>query len=155
MPECLILGARDFVSKVGCPADLLNFLHEAIVLVHHGTGRLFDEKEGHVFEVTLLIEQIVQPWFAFAIAVADGDICRNLFYDLAEGFISIHDYAGAEGYFNLMGAITTAIGDDFKTGRCHEPYQKKKMEILNALIFLVYPLEEYENLREKEREQSS
>src|SRR6185437_14979923 len=135
---CLLEGAKKLVTRIGSPAKLLDFLQTIMVDLHNcDRERKFGQKdEEYIFSASLLIEHIVQPWFACA---AGGD---ELIESIAQGISELSGAYGADHYHSLMGAMFIAIGNNLSNGRLHEPNEKERMEILQALLFLTYRMAE-------------
>jgi len=137
----LLKGANEIMQKIGSPANLLQFLQDALVRVHMYEMKNNTKKE-YVFSLSLLIEYIVQPWFQF------GSDAKE---HIARGIGEINDSYGHEFYHDTMGILVAAIGEDFGDGLEMEDSFENKWNILYTLIALVYPIQAYEEERTKKR----
>ncbi len=137
----LIEGAKLLIREVKTPAALLEFMLEGLWWIEQ-----FDNKyklETDNFNSRLIIENIVQPWFA------GGD---DIVVEIAKGLRQIQGSIGSGYYEEYLSKLVQAFGVSLKEGIYLDT--EKYLLTLNALIELSFSIRDYEDDRNKEIEQN-
>ena len=124
-------GATLLMETIKTPAKLLNFLVESLWWMDE--FRIENKEVPESFEPRIIIEHIVQPWFAGG---------ENVKEKIAEGIHNVRDCIGAEGYREYISKMVQAFGLNIKTGIYNNV--DKFLQPMSTMIKLSLMIDAYE-----------